>query len=90
MSEVLEIELWPRWAECWACGEETPARWGLPVDDCGDLAPLDCAGEWGGVPACEECHDAHAAGLLTADTLPGWRDRAALHRRAMQAAFARE
>ncbi len=61
--------------------------WGLPVDDCGDLVPCDYQGEWGGVPACKQCHDAHAQGLLTADNQHRWRLRMELERRAMRAAF---
>ena len=63
MTDVLIIDLNPRWAECWLCGTETPCRWGLPVFNA-DLVSNDFTGEWGGVPACRECHDAHAAGQL--------------------------
>lgn len=90
MSAILEIELWPRWQECAICGEVTPVRWGLPVDRCGDLVPNDYEGEWGGVPACQDCHDAHARGELTAANQDAWRKRQELIRRAHQAAFTRE
>lgn len=90
MADVLEIELWPRWAECWACGAETPCQWGLPIDDCGDLVSNDYEGEWGGVPACQRCCEAHAQGILTADNLAYWRRRAELERRALTHLIVRE
>lgn len=89
MNNVVVIELWPRWAECWACGADTPCHWGLPLDDTGQLVPNEYEGEWAGVPACKECYEAHAQGLLTEDTVVDWRHRKTLERKAMTAAFAR-
>lgn len=76
MPDVLEIHLYPPYAECWACGDETPARWGLPIrSDTAELADNDYEGDWGGVPACEACWRAHAEGLLTEASLRWWRQR---------------
>lgn len=90
MNEIEVVELWPRWAECWACGADTPCHWGLPIDTCAVLVPNDYEGEWGGVPACRECYEAHAQGILTADTLAYWRRRMELARRAMDHLIVRE
>jgi hypothetical protein len=67
-----------------------PCRWGLPIDNCAELVSNDFEGEWGGVPACRECYEAHAEGLLTADTLAWWRRRRQLEARAMDALIVRE
>ena len=90
MADVLLIDLNERWAECWACGADTPSRWGLPIDSSAELVPNDYQGDWGGVPACKSCFDAHAQGLLTADNQHEWRKRGELIRRAKQASFVRD
>jgi hypothetical protein len=90
MNDVIVIDLWPHFAECWACGAFTPCRWGLPVGDCGKLVSNDYTGEWGGVPACQQCYQAHAEGLLTERTLVWWRRRMELKRRALEHLIVRE
>lgn len=60
--EVEVINLDARWADCHICGEPTPCRWGVPVWN-GFIVAVDWPGEWGGVPACERCHDEHARGM---------------------------
>jgi hypothetical protein len=61
--KVTVIDLWPQVAECSICGEVTLSRWGVPRHN-GDLVSNDWQGDWASSPACERCHDAHAAGLL--------------------------
>ena len=89
-ASVIVINLWEPTIECWACGLPDLHKWGLPIDECAELVPNDYEGEWGSVPACRECYQAHAEGLLTAATLTWWRRRQQLKSRAMCAAFARE
>jgi hypothetical protein len=61
--DVLVIDLHPIWTNCAACGEPTPSNWGLPVSqEDGSVLPIDSDEEWGGVPACQRCHDKHANG----------------------------
>lgn len=60
-GDVVVIRLDEPWSTCAACGEETPARWGLPVAD-GEVVENDYVGDWGGVPACRACFEIHAAG----------------------------
>lgn len=89
MADVTVIDLWPRWSDCWACGEPTPSRWGLAINQFAELVDNDDAEtEWGGVPACQRCFQAHADGLLTADNQEQWRHRCEREAWAMQAAFA--
>jgi hypothetical protein len=57
------IRLDEPWATCSICGEDTPSRWGVPRHN-GDLVSNDWPGEWAASPACQRCHNAHAAGLL--------------------------
>lgn len=63
MTKVHIVDLDARFVECWYCGKAAPNRWGLPVVD-GRLVPVDYDGDWGNVPACQECHDLHDQGLL--------------------------
>ncbi|HEY7195540.1 MAG TPA: hypothetical protein VH439_17485 [Gemmatimonadales bacterium] len=61
----LTITLYPpgdRGTLCHACGAECAVRYGLPVDERGQYVENSYEGEWGGVPACHECFDAHAKG----------------------------
>jgi len=65
---ALLIDMNPREAQCWNCGQWTPHRWGLPTVN-GDLVSNDFPDEiWGehggGVPACEECFRRHERGEL--------------------------
>ena len=90
-ANVNVVELFPPWVECWACGEPTPSKWGLPIRiDTVELTSNDYEGDWGGVPACRECFEGHAQGLLTADTLQDWKHRRFLKQRADQYFFVRE
>ncbi len=57
------IDLHPITAICSICGKEELSRWGVPRHN-GDLVSNDFRGEWGGSPACEQCHDRHATGLI--------------------------
>lgn len=46
---------------CVVCGDIAPGKYGIPVDDNGDIVGVSHAGEWGGQPACEFCYAIHAA-----------------------------
>lgn len=58
---VLVINLSEPWTNCSSCNKETPYKWGLPISEDGQIVPNWWPGEWGGVPACEECYKKHAA-----------------------------
>jgi hypothetical protein len=54
---VLVINMGHPWIECHRCGKPAPHRWGLPVDcETGNIVPTWFEGDWGGIPACEECY----------------------------------
>lgn len=89
MPPILKINLNDHMTECWACGADTPSRWGLPIGRGGDLVPND-EEMVGGVPCCRTCHDAHARGLLTEANLREWRKTRKLDARAMQSLMVRE
>jgi hypothetical protein len=60
---VIDIREYYGTATCCICGTETPSHWGVPVDsETGEIVANDFEGEWGGVPACRECHAAHDSG----------------------------
>lgn len=46
---------------CVVCGDIAPGKYGIPVDDNGDIVGVSYAGEWAGQPACEFCYAIHAA-----------------------------
>jgi hypothetical protein len=59
-DSILVIDLSPAWTDCHRCGKATPHKWGLPVDcETGNIVPTWFEGEWGGVPTCEACYEAH-------------------------------
>ncbi len=53
------IDLNEYWTVCHRCNADTPHNWGLPVDENGEYVRNDYEGEWGGVPACEDCYTWH-------------------------------
>lgn len=89
-ADVVIIDLYPPWADCWVCGEPTPYKWGLAVNAYAELVANDYEGEWGGVPACQDCYEGHAQGLLTADTMQDWIQRRKLQAIALQHLIVRE
>lgn len=65
---VVIIDFQSAWTDCHRCGKATPHKWGLPVDsETGAIVPTWFDGDWGGVPACKACYEAHQA----------WSDRVA-------------
>lgn len=63
MDNLLIIDLWPIWVTCCICGRHCPSTHGVPIDsETAEIVANDFEGEWGGNPACEECHDRHAQG----------------------------
>lgn len=60
-TDILVLDRWPQWTDCHRCGKDTPHKWGLPVDpDTGNIVPTWFEGDWGGIPVCEGCYEAHA------------------------------
>lgn len=67
-KDHLIIDMNPREAQCYLCGEWTAHRWGVPTFN-GDLVsnefPDYLIREGGGSqPACERCYEAHQRGAL--------------------------
>ena len=65
MNTITIIELQTFETQCCMCGKRTQSRYGIPVDsETGEIVANDSERSWGGVPACKECHDAHATGAF--------------------------
>ena len=60
------IDLWAAQnaaVACCICGREDSNRWGIPVNsETAQVVANDFSGDWGCRPACQSCHDRHAAG----------------------------
>lgn len=64
VEEVLVIRMQSRDGVCVGCGaacDQGPGSCGLPGWE-GEIVANDHDGEWGGFPACRDCHLAHANG----------------------------
>lgn len=62
-NPVSIIDLYSQWTQCCICGIDCPSTHGIPVDsETAEIVSNDFDGDWGGKPACESCHDRHAAG----------------------------
>lgn len=61
MTQVLVIDLNPRYQECHRCGAVCEVKYGLPVGANGQYVPNWFDGDWAGVAACERCYRLHEA-----------------------------
>lgn len=62
-AQILEINMTPRFADCFICGEVCEGDHGVPVFN-GDIMSNDWQGEWGGQHVCESCFGKHERGEI--------------------------
>jgi len=55
-KQINVIELYPKYAECSVCGEETPLGLYMPMYE-GKVVDTDKTDEWAGMPVCKGCYE---------------------------------